>query len=161
MPKKKQPVYSSWDEVNRALKEIVEIEFKIMQVEGVMNEKINTIKTEADSKTAPLVATKKVLEQHIKAYTEYNIGEFKDSKTRQMSCGEVGFRQSVGVITRNIKAIVGALKQHKMWNCIITKESINKEELAKYDDEALAKIGARRKTEDKFWYKPYVERVEK
>ncbi|MGF9798638.1 host-nuclease inhibitor Gam family protein [Brevibacillus agri] len=158
--KKAAPLYQSWDEVNNAMRQIAEIDRTIQATEAELNRKIGELKAEAESVAAPLLAEKAELEKHIQAFTESRIDEFKDSKTKFLTFGEVGFRKATSIVTRNVKAIIEALKQNRMTDCIKVSESIDKEELAKYDDPSLERVGAKRKIEDKFFYKPSVERIE-
>ncbi|PSJ66950.1 hypothetical protein C7J99_22975 [Brevibacillus brevis] len=158
--KKAAPVFQSWEEVNQAMREISVLDAQVSSAEAKMNQLINDIKADTEAVVTPLLQRKAELEQHIQVFTESCIDEFKDSKTKSLTFGEVGFRKTTSIVTRNVKAILEALKQNKMFDCIVTKESIDKDELAKYDDAALAKVGAKRDTKDKFFYKPAVERIE-
>ncbi|WP_035296171.1 host-nuclease inhibitor Gam family protein [Brevibacillus thermoruber] len=158
--KKTAPLFQSWDEVNQALREISVLDAQVSEAEAKMNALINDIKADTEAVVTPLLQRKAELEAHIQAFTESRIDEFKDSKTKTLTFGEVGFRKTTSIITRNVKAILEALKQNKMFDCISVKESIDKDELAKYDDAALAKVGAKRDVKEKFFYKPTVERIE-
>lgn len=153
-------VFRNWDEVNQALKEIGEIDRKILTIEGDMNRRIDEVKAEAEKDAASLLDRKKRIETNVQEFTESYADEFKTSKSRKFLYGTVGFRKSTSIITRNIKAIIEALKQNRMTDCIIVTEKLNKEELEKYDDAALEKIGAKRKSEDRFFYELNVERVD-
>lgn len=162
MPKKKiEPVFKEWDQVEEALKQIAKIDRTLKSNEIKLNQDIDSIKTKVQADARPLLEEKERLEKNIKEFTEANIGEFKDKKSKDFSFGQVGFRKTTTIITRNVTAIIEALKNNKMISCITVKESINKEELDKYDDEALVKVGAKRKSEDKFFYKIDEERIEK
>lgn len=159
--KKKDTVYQSWEEVDAALKEVCEIELEITNKEVEMNSRINQLKDEVQGTIFRLRERKKELETNVEEFTNARIEEFKTSKTKFLTFGEVGFRKATGIITRNVKAIIEALKRHRMNDCIIVKETIDKTELAKYDDEALARVGAKRKKGDEFYYKLSLERVER
>ncbi len=151
--------FENWDQVDQALKEIGEIDRKVTAIEADMNETINLVKTTAEDKTKGLLQRKESLEKDVQAFTEGSIDEFKTSKTRKLLFGEVGFRKKTGIITRNVKAIIEALKQNKMTDCIDVTEKLNKEKLAEYDDESLLKVGAKRPTGDTFFYKVSEERI--
>lgn len=161
MAKKKIiPVFESWEQVNEALKGVAKINQTLKVHEAKLNEDINAIKSKVQGVTAPLLEEKERLEKNIQEFTEAHAEEFTDKKTKDFSFGQVGFRKTTSIITRNVQAIMEALKNNKMLNCITVKESINKEELEKYDDESLLKVGAKRKIEDKFFYKIDEERIE-
>lgn len=158
--KKTEPLFKEWNQVDEALKGIAKINQTLKAHEAKMNEDINGIKSRVQALTTPLLAEKEFLEKNVQEFVEANASEFKDKKTKEFTFGQVGFRKSTSIITRNVQAILEALKNNKMLNCIIVKESINKEELEKYDDESLAKVGAKRKVEDKYFYKVDEERIE-
>lgn len=158
--KKVEPIYKEWDQVNEALKSIAKIDNTLKMHEARLNEDINSVKTRMENVTAPLFKEKELLEKNISEFTEAHREEFTDKKTRDFTCGQVGFRKVSNIVTRNVQAILEALKNNKMHNAIIVKESINKEELEKYNDASLEKIGAKRKVEDKFFYKINEERIE-
>lgn len=158
--KKQEPAFKSWEEVNQGLKLIGELDRKIQAAESNMNERIDRIKADTENLVNPLIAQKTELETNIQAFTEYHVDDFKEAKSKEFTYGTVGFRKATSVITRNVKAILEALKQNKMTDCILVTEKLNKEELEKYDDAALQKVGAKRKTEDKYFYKLSVERID-
>lgn len=159
--KKTEPVFQTWEQIDDALKSIAKIDQTIKIHEAKLNDDINMLKTKVQNITTPLLKEKALLEKNIKEFTEANVAEFKDKKTKDFTFGQVGFRKSTSIITRNVKAIIEALKNNKMIDCIITKESINKDELTKYDDASLEKVGAKRKVEDVFFYKVDEERIDK
>lgn len=159
--KKTEPVFKTWEQIDDALKSISKIDQTIKIHEAKLNDDINMIKTKVQNITTPLLEEKALLEKNIKEFTEANVTEFKDKKTKDFTFGQIGFRKSTSIITRNVKAIIEALKNNKMVDCIITKESINKDELTKYDDVSLEKVGAKRKVEDVFFYKVDEERIDK
>lgn len=158
--KNKEPVYRSWEDVDNALKLIADLDHRVREAENIMNQRIDRIKEETLRDMAPLINQRKELENAIEEFTEYSKYDFKESKTKKFTFGEVGFRKTTSIVTRNVKAIIEALKQHKMNDCIDVKESINKQKLDDYDDKALEVIGAKRKSEDNFFYNIYTERIE-
>ncbi|MCD9025769.1 host-nuclease inhibitor Gam family protein [Cohnella silvisoli] len=162
MAKKKieTPVLTDWEQVNEALRDLIEIDQQVYLAEATMNNQINQLKQAAELKVKPLLARKEKLEKNILIFTASRADEFKVLKTKNLTFGEVGFRKSTSIIVRNVKAIIEALKQNRMTDCIKVTETLNKEELEKYDDVALQKIGAKRKTDDRPFFKPSIERIE-
>jgi phage host-nuclease inhibitor protein Gam len=158
-PKKITSTFENWDQVDQALKEIGEIDRKVTIITADMNETINLVKATAEDKTKGLQQRKEALEKDVQAWTEEHIDDFKTQKSRKLLFGEVGFRKRTGIITRNVKAIIEALKQNKMTDCIDVTEKLNKEKLADYDDESILKVGAKRQVGDAFFYKVSEERI--
>ncbi|MBB6672998.1 host-nuclease inhibitor Gam family protein [Cohnella nanjingensis] len=157
---KEQPVFQSWDEVNEGMRSLIEIDQHVTNIESTMNNQLNEIKKDAELRAKPLLAQKEKLMKDIQAFTEHHIDEFRESKTKSLTFGEVGFRRATSISYRNVKAVLEALKLHKMTDCIKVTEAIEKDQLSKYDDAALARIGVKRTSKDKFFLKPAVERIE-
>ncbi|MDP4092576.1 MAG: host-nuclease inhibitor Gam family protein [Bacillota bacterium] len=153
-------VFRNWDEVNQALKELGDIDRRVTRLEADMNSKINDIKADFERDATPLINRKEQLEKNVQAFTECYQEEFVASKSKKFLYGTVGFRKTSNIVVRNVKAIIEAIKQNKMDDCLIITEKINKEELEKYDDKSLEKIGAKRNIKDKFFYELSIERVD-
>ncbi|MBQ7794791.1 MAG: host-nuclease inhibitor Gam family protein [Clostridia bacterium] len=147
----------AWDEVAISLKEIAEINVRINAAEVSMNNAIAEIKSKYEEKVRPDMERKAELEGEIKEWTSSKKGDFVDKKSKEFTFGKVGFRKSTEIVTRNIRAIIEALKAHNMTDCIIVSERIDKEALGKYDDTALKAVGARRKEGEKYFLEIYEE----
>ena len=142
----------TWDDVDTCLREIAELEIISANIEGDMNLTINEAKEKAVKLSAPVKARMEAMQKLIKSFTENN----KDSiegKTKNLTYGKVGFRasSSVSVSTKKMADIILNLKKYGMTDCLSIKETVNKEVLEKYSDKDIAKVGASKKYEDKFW----------
>lgn len=156
---KKTSEFKKWDEIAIALRELAEIDCAMTAAELSMNKAIDEIKASYESKVSERVERKRWLEDNVKLFVCERQNEFEDKKSKEFTFGKVGFRKSTEIVTRNVKAIMEALKRHAMSDCIITSEKIDKEALAKYDDEALLRVGARRKTGEKYYYEVNKEKI--
>lgn len=153
-----EPLLKSWDDVDLHLKEIAECEIAIERIEADMNEKIQDIKLGSEMSAKPLKDRIDALGKEIKAFVELNRGEIK-GKTKVMNFGKTGFRKSTKIIIKSVQAILKALRARKMEDCIIVKESVNKDRLVEYPDEIIAAVGAGKKVEDVFWYETDREKL--
>lgn len=151
--KKKKSTFESWDEVSIALKELAETKALMHRMEAKMNSEIEHIKEKYAEETGVYMKTAAEKEQNILLFVEENKKEFSQVKSREFTFGRVGMRKSTEIVTRNIKAIMEALKLHGMEDCITVRENINKEVLRTYPDEDIEKVGAHRKSGEK----PFVE----
>jgi len=140
-----EPVLKSWDEVDLHFKEIGECEMAIERIEAEMNEKIQDIKLEAEIAAKPLKERIEKLGREVKEFVELNRGEIK-GKTKVLNFGRTGFRQSTKIIVRSVQAVINALKARRMDDCIIVKESVNKDRLREYPDEVIAAVGAAKRS---------------
>lgn len=153
--KKEKSNFTSWEQVNDALYEIADINNRVKAAEVKKDRDILNIKNLYERTVHDELEHKEQLEKDMQLYTEEHIDEFTDLKTKEFTYGKVGFKKSTEIVIRNTKAILGALKQNKMRDCITRKvtESINKTKLSEYDDNALLKVGAKRKEREKYFYK--------
>jgi len=150
----------SWEDVDKALREIAEAEIVLGDIEGQMNQRVNAAKEEAVNLAIPFQDRIKALTALVKSYAESQKAEL-DGKSRKLNFGSVGFRlsSSVSIAAKKVDIVLNNLKKFKMSDCITTKETINKEVLEKYSDKDIAKIGASRKRVDKFWLETDKEKV--
>lgn len=142
----------TWDDVDKCLREIAECELTLGNIETDLNMTINEAKERAAKLAKPLQARVKALTALVKAFAEESKGDM-DGKSKQLNFGRVGFRQSssVNIPVKKIAAIIKNLKEFGMGHCVTVKEFVDKEALEKHSDVDIAKIGASRKVEDKFF----------
>ncbi len=152
--------FGSWKEVDDALGRIRENTITIRRAESAMNNQITMVKDAFSEKVEPLRTEIAELEQEIELFTKAHIGEFTDRKTKEMTYGKVGFRKVSEIVTRNVKAIIEACKQHGMTDCIKVSEKLDKEALEKYTDSAIETVGAHRKEAEKYFYDIDMEELE-
>lgn len=155
-----EPALASWDDVDKCLREIGECEIALGEVEAEMNIAINEAKEKAAKMGNPIQTNLVKLELMVKEFVEDQKAEM-EAKSKQLNFGRVGFRQStsVSVPTKKLDAVLKSLKKFSMEDCIIIKESINKEILVRYSEKDIAKVGASRKVEDKFWLEADKEKI--
>lgn len=149
---------SSWQEVDEAVRSLGEIQREIMAAENACNEKIIAAKTKAAEKVEPLKEKAQRLELLIKDYAETHRDEIK-GKSRAMTFGTLGFRQSTSLIIKKAADAIEALKGLGLYGCIKIKETVDKERVKALPDETIIAIGAKKKTEDTFWYEPDFEKI--
>lgn len=149
----------SWEDVDLHLKEIGENEIKIEEIEAQLNLKISDLKLEAAEKVKALKERNRRLEMEMKEFVEANRADIK-GKTMELNFGRTGFRKSTKIIIRNVKNALAMLKTLGMNDCIIIEEKVSKDELAKYSDEVIAKVGAKKQVQDTFWYEVKREKLQ-
>lgn len=150
---KKAKAMLSWDEVDKALKEISECTYKIEGIETELSTKINDAQDKAAKLAAPLKEKRTLLEKQVQTFTENHKGDL-DGKSKKLNFGQVGFRKSVKTeLINKTDEVITALKKFKMTDCIEVKETVKKISLKKYSDQELEKVGAKRVTEENFFLK--------
>lgn len=146
------PALKNWDEVDATLKQISECENQLAILESSMNIQIDAVKEGFNEKANPYKEEIKKLEALIKEYVTENKSDLK-GKSRELTFGRVGFRFSTKVsIPKNVEKLIKLLRKNEMDDCIIVKETVNKDVLRTYDEKDIIKVGASLKKEDTFWY---------
>lgn len=146
------PVLKTWDEVDDTLKLISEAENQLAILESSMNIQIDAIKEGYNEKATPYKEEIKKLEAMLKDFVTENKGDLK-GKSRELTFGKVGFRFSTKVsVPKNLEKLIKLLRKNEMDDCIIVKETVNKDVLKTYDEKDIVKVGASLKKEDTFWY---------
>jgi phage host-nuclease inhibitor protein Gam len=160
--KKDVEIFESWEQVDAALRRMGELTITIQKAEGAMNVKINEAKAEAENKTVRLKDEYKALESRIQAFCEAHKDEFAKKRSKELVFGVVKFRVATSIVLKVGKdACIKALKALGLTDCIRVKEEVDKETVDKLlDDITLAKVGASRKTVDKFDCEPKLETLQ-
>lgn len=146
------PVLGSWEEVNAALKAIAQANNELQVINSSMNMQIDALKEASDKMALPYKDEIKKQELMIKEFVSENRAEMK-GKSRRMTFGTVGFRASTKLsLPKELKKVIAALRKFDMEDCIILKETVNKDILKTYEEKDILKVGGSLKKEDSFYY---------
>lgn len=156
---KSEPVLKNWEDVDLTMKEIAECEMELENITTSMNQSLHDIKLEAEMTAKPLQDRIQKLGLYVKEFVEEHKAEL-DGKTKQLNFGKTGFRLSTKIVFKKAEAVIEKLKQFKMDDCLIVKESINKDVLKKYPEADIIKVGGSLKKEDTFWYETEREKLQ-
>jgi phage host-nuclease inhibitor protein Gam len=141
---------------NAAMAEIARIKRSIAELENTMNNRIDSIKAEAEMEAMPLQARLASIEGGLLAFAEHNKADlFKAKRSRELDFGTLGFRRSKELKPKpktTWKMILGTIKEMGFKTALRVKESVNREELHTWPDERLDVVGCRRVDKDTFWY---------
>lgn len=152
---KDAPVLTSWAEVDRALREIAVAQIALDDIEGEMNKQIVGIKEIAAREAKPVQDRIDQLSKDIKEYVDEHREELGKRKTKTLTFGQTGYRQSTTIGVPRDKAkleeLIRRLKARRMSDCLVTKVSINKDALRQYGKDTVLEVGANYKQADVFW----------
>lgn len=154
------PRLRSWEEVDQALRQVLECESCVDEINVELNRQVAEAREEADRRAQEAVCSIKRLSADIRDFVVSHRDEIS-GKTKQLNFGCTGFRVSTSLVVPPGKAadIICNLRQHGMNDCINVKETVNKEVLKKYKSEDILKVGAYMKSVDEFWYEVDKERL--
>jgi len=157
--KKALQILSSWDEVDQRLRRMGEIDIATERIEGEMTLRINEIRAHYEEEAEILKAERQALEDAINAFADDHKEEFAKTRSKDLTFGFVAYRIVKKIVIRSNEACVAALRALKLDQYIRIVEEPNKEAMADLDDNQLAKVGAKRKIDDKFRIEPNIERI--
>lgn len=147
-----EPQLKSWEDVDACLKVMGDAENQISVITAEMNAAIAEAKKAAEEKAAQYKEMIKQNEGKIKEFTTIRKEELK-GKSRQLTFGTVGFRQSTKLLLPSDTAdVILKLRENGMADCVNVKETINKDTVKSYPEEEILRIGGYLQRTDTFWY---------
>jgi len=149
----------SWEEVDRALLRVGQIDRQIEAIEARAQEVIEAAKGRAAAESKPLLQEKRLLTLKMEAFARRHMADL-EGKRKKLNFGTISFRRSTRIVIRKALECVAALKGLGLRECIRVKESPDKERLRDLDDALLARVGAKRVTEEVFGYEVDREKVQ-
>jgi phage host-nuclease inhibitor protein Gam len=152
-------ILADWIEVDQRIRRMGEIDIAIEKIEGDMTLKINEIRDQYEEKAEILKAERQILEDSITTFGEDHKEEFAKVRSKDLTFGLVAYRVVRSIYIRSKDATVAALRALKLDQYVRIIEEPNKEAMEDLDDKILAKVGAKRKVEDKFRIEPNIERI--
>lgn len=155
----KKSIYSTWDEVNNALKDLAELRIKKQKLEGEQTIKINKIKGETEVKCGDLIEKIKHFEQEITLFAEENKVDFTKKRSKKLTFGTISFRQSKKIVCKCLESAIQCLKALNLNYCVNTKETLDKDQLMEVDEIMLTKAGISVKRVDNISIEPNFELI--
>ncbi|MDR2172662.1 MAG: host-nuclease inhibitor Gam family protein [Burkholderiales bacterium] len=150
----------SYDDVDKALKEVGGLKRELAMIEADQNEQIDEIKAAAQEQAKPLNERVKSLETAMKEFCEANKADFMKVKTKELTFGSVGYRLSTKIVIKKVAECIQSLKDLELFQFIRIKEEPDKEAMKDLDDGTLATVNAARKTENVFGYEIKAEELQ-
>lgn len=149
-----EPTIKSWEETDEVMKKLLECQLEVEKIEADMNKQIAEVKKKCEDLARPYKDNIKKNELLLKEFVTVHKAEL-DGKSRRLNFGTVGFRMSTKVVLpKMVEAVLENLKKFGMYDCINTKETVNKDILKTYAPDVILNVGGTLKTEDTFWYEP-------
>ena len=146
----------SWEYVDGYVRNIGDLVMKITDAEHAAKDKIDEARVELAGEVKPLAEKINRYTRSIEAFAVTHKADFKNKRSRQLNFGVLGWRKSTSVsIKKNtLELIKKVFSRAKAKACIRVKETVDKDALAKFTDEQLVEVGARRKEKDVFYVEP-------
>ncbi|MGD0077063.1 MAG: host-nuclease inhibitor Gam family protein [Sedimentisphaerales bacterium] len=145
-----------WQHADQLIKEIGEIEQTIKAAEQQATADINVVKSDLEGRVEQLQGRSHLLVKSLEEFALAHTKDFGEARSRKLDFGILGWRLSTAIETAGttLERIKQFFTPAKQKACIRVKESVDKEALAKFTDDELATVKARRKTKDAFFVEP-------
>lgn len=147
------------DDVNEALRSMGDYDRRIEAVNADMQRRINEVRAEAEAMARPLIEARAGLETQVGLYAKGRYAEFKKVRTKVLTFGEFGFRQSTSAkcpsSPDSVAEVIEKLRERGMTDCIKqVPDTINRAVLRTYDADAVAAVGCELVVKDAFFCEP-------
>ena len=155
----------SWEEADKALARIGDLQRAAEAAEAEMQEGINTWKKAAAEKVSPMKREIEELGRQLATFADAHRDEMGKKKSRELNHGKLGFRKSTKLILprgeSKIARMILALRDRGMTDCILVPPPrIDKDALKKYPPNDVVDVGASLEVTDDFWYEVDREEVQ-
>ena len=161
--KSKKPLLipiSNFETVDENVRRIRQLTDEIETLKSAAQDQIDQVKAELTEKTKQIDAAIDLRTKSIEAFCETNRDTFGCYKSKKLTFGAVGWRQSTSIkVNRKntLFMIKESLTKKLRDQCIKTTETVSKDGLAKLTDEQLASVNARREHKDVFYVEPFID----
>ena len=156
MAKKKESIFTKWDEVDNSLKRLGELQIKKSKIEGNLNEKINELKVKSQAECTPIITEIKQIEKEIARFCEQNKESFVNKRNRKLNFGVISYRLTEKVVCNSVQSVIKSLKLLCLDHCLRVKEELDKDKIKELDTNTLTKIGVSIVKEDKLTIEPNI-----
>ncbi len=148
----------NWDHTDQYVRRIGDLTLKINHAQATAKDKIDEIKRELADEVKSLQADIQLYTRSVEVFAVIHNTEFGKQRSKKLNYGTIGWRKSTSTIIKKntLELIKQFFSKAQAAIYIHTKESVDKDALAKLTDEQLAGIGARRKVKDDFFVDPAI-----
>jgi phage host-nuclease inhibitor protein Gam len=147
---------ADWPQADQLVKQIGDLQLQVSESQASAKGRIDKIK---EALAADVIRRQDAINLYcrsLEAFAAEHEVDFADQKSKQLNFGKLGWRKSTFIIIKNntLDLIKRLFSPAKAAICIRTKETVDKEALAKLTDEQLTNISARRKITEVFFVEP-------
>ena len=133
-----------WQQADEMVRNIADCQIAIEKLEAIAKVKIDRTKKILAEAVKGHQGTIKNCQASLEAFATAHREDFKKQKSRRLNFGVIGWRKStsIKITKKTLERIKQAFSAAMRKSCIRTKESVDKDALAKLTDEQLADIKA-------------------
>lgn len=151
-PQNATPTPATRRDVDRRLTTLGKLDREIAAVQLELRETMELAREQAVRRIAPLEARRKQALAGLRRFALQNKNRYFSDPSRSIDLahGRIGFRRVAK--TRTSRETVELLRKRRLDRAIRVREVPDKNEMAKWDEAQLARVGARRVEQDHFYY---------
>ena len=154
MAKKKESTLQSWDEVDAQLRKLGELQIKKTKLEGILQTKINELKSNYTEESSIIANEAKQIETEITRFCDAHKDEFLNKRNKKLNFGVIAYRVTEKVVFSSVDAVIKSIKTLNLDYVLRIKEEVDKEKIKSLDKLTLAKIGVKIDNKDKLSIEP-------
>lgn len=147
-----EPFLKGWREVDKTLQQIAQLQRELDLTDAALNESIEQLRAKYRQESEATEVRIKELVSQVKEYCDANPDEFKQRKTRVLTHGSVGYRESTIVQISDPQLTMELCEELGWYECIRVKREPDKEAIKKLNSRELLQIQAAIKTRNTFGY---------
>lgn len=143
----------NWDDVDCALRRMGELEAQIAEREAYLTKAVNELRQKGEPRIRPLKDELCGLLEQVEGFATENRADFGEKKSRELTFGKVGFRESTKLLVPNEQATIAALRERALAHCVRTKTivEVDRSVLKGLEPEVLQAVGAERRVQETFF----------
>jgi phage host-nuclease inhibitor protein Gam len=138
--------------VDMALAQIAAADADARRLATELEEEVGRLKANYGGRIGSLATLAREHRVLVEEFADAHPDLFVAPKHLALAHGRIGYREVTKIVLRlKPDAVVAALEARKYFAAVITKKSPDKDVLARYPDDVLAEVGAKRVTGDVFY----------
>lgn len=145
-----------WAHADELVRQISDHQILIEKLEAAAKLRIDNTKSVLAKGVKGNQKAIKRYQESLEAFATTHRADFRKQKSRKLNFGSLGWRKStaIKITKKTLELIKQVFTYGKAAAYIRTKESVDKDALAKLTDEQLASVKARRDNKDVFFVEP-------
>lgn len=144
----------SWEDVDKALLELSELNYQTDRLQSEKTMKVNTIEVAFNKEYGPIAEKAGTIRRNILEFCTKHAKTFENQKTKELPNGKIQLRTSTKVDIANEEKAIEIAKNLGLSWCITTKECLDKNILKKLEASQQKKLGVKVFKEENYTIKP-------
>jgi phage host-nuclease inhibitor protein Gam len=138
--------------VDQALQTIAAAESDAAALATALKARLASVTADCDGRIQSLLATAKETRELVEGFCDQHPELFEKPRHQELPHGKIGYRLAESIkLLVSPESVVAALESRGWPDAVIVKKTPDKEALARFPDQILADVGAKRVVKDHFY----------